>query len=336
LKGGADARCRLLIEESVRRNIGDSLLLSGGLDTSILVHLASKESRPRCFTVSFEPGAAPDVFYAKSIAKRLGLEWTLVELKDTQLEERLVDVIRILATFDPMEVRNSVAVYHGMVAAQDAGCSKVMTGDGADELFAGYSFSFNLKPREMMRKLRALWRVMRFSSVPMAGSLGLEASLPYLDRRVVRWAEKLGPGDLVGARRGRKYGKLVLRRAFERVIGRRSAWRVKIPIEYGSGTTSLQNFYASKIRDEAMARRSREARLDDGVRIRDKEHLAYYEMYRTIFPPPREASSTDNRCPECAADLKSSSRFCTTCGAYPVRAVKAGSTADATLKPSAG
>jgi asparagine synthase (glutamine-hydrolysing) len=314
------AECRTIIESSILRDAGDSILLSGGLDTSIVASVVAERARPRCFTVFFPLADAPDLPYARAIARRLKLDWEALELSPEILPQRLLEVIRVLETFDPMEVRNSVAVYHGLAAARDQGLSKVMTGDGVDELFAGYSFSFNLPPREIKSRLRDLRKVMRFSSRPMARALGVSASLPYLDKSVVKFASTLGPGQLVGSRGGRRYGKLILRVAFQEVIGKRSAWRVKTPIEYGSGTTCLPRYYGTKISDGAFVRGKREA-ASSGVTIRDKEHLEYYKLYRSIFPPPSERARTAHRCPSCGADVRRGSKFCVTCGAYPIVAV---------------
>lgn len=315
-------RCRQVVEDSVHRNLGDSLLLSGGLDTSIIAHIASVEERPRCYTVEFSIAEAPDVPYARAIATKLNLDWKVLKLAPEMLRDRLTDVIRILKTFDPMEVRNSVAVYHGLLAAREEGFSNVMTGDAADELFAGYSFCFNLPAAELTRKLRDLWEVMHFSSSPMAEALGISASLPYLDPTVVAFAKTLGPMELVGFRNGRKFGKLILRLAFEKIIGRRISWRVKTPIEYGSGTTYLPKYYAAKVTDGGFTRGQRDA-WSNGVRIRDKEHLEYYKLYRAIFPPPSAEASTRFRCPDCGSDVRPGSTFCTVCGAYPITSVAA-------------
>jgi asparagine synthase (glutamine-hydrolysing) len=313
----AAAECAEVIGGSVKRSLGDSILLSGGLDTTIIAHLVAR-AKPKCYTVFFPLWDAPDIPYARSTAKRLSLDLELLELRPEVLPERLGEVIRVLRTFDPMEVRNSLTVYHGMMAARDGGFSQVMTGDGADELFAGYSFSFNLPPTQLKKRLRDLWKVMRFSSKPMAESLGISALLPYLDRSVVDFAKTLGPGQLVGSRGGKKYGKLILRVAFEKTIGKRSAWRVKTPIEYGSGITHLPRYYASKIGDGEFARAKRDAASRDGVEIRDKEHLEYYTIYRRVFPPPSATARTGLTCPRCGADVRPRSSFCVTCGAYPI------------------
>lgn len=317
------AECKNIIERSIFRNEGDALLLSGGLDTSIIANVIAERARPKCFTVFFPLAEAPDLFYARLIARKLRVDWEVLKLTPELLADRLTDVIRVLKTFDPMEVRNSVTVYHGLMAARDQGFSSVMTGDAADELFAGYSFSFNLPPSDLLKRLRDLWGVMNFSSRPMADDLGISASLPYLDKSVVAYADTLMPRQLVGTRNERRYGKLILRVAFEGTIGKRSAWRVKTPVEFGSGTTLLPKYYAGKIKDDTFNQGVNEASSRDGVRIRDKEHLEYYRLFRTMFSPPSETAHADQRCPCCGADVRRNSSFCVTCGAYPIVPVAA-------------
>lgn len=319
---GTVARCRTLLMESVERNMGDSIMFSGGLDTTIMAHLSViAGAKPACYTVAFTEADAPDIPFARSVARKLGLEWNLLRLTPEMLNEELPQVIRILKTFDPMEVRNGVAVYHGLLAAREEGFSKAMTGDAADELFAGYSFSFNLRSEELMDKLRALWRVMHFSSGPMAAGLSMSASLPFLDPAVAAFAATLGPSDLVGVHDSKKFGKLILREAFEEMIGSEVAWRVKTPIEYGSGTTHLPRFYEARVSDEAFRAGVSSSMAKDGVKIRDKEHLQYYSFYRSIFLPPSATATTRCRCPDCGGDVRPESRFCTTCGSYPIAPV---------------
>ncbi len=316
--------CRRVIEQAVSRNLGDSLLLSGGLDTTVVAHLSAQHAAPKCFTVCFPLAPAPDIPYARGVAGKLGLKWELLKLSTRSLDEDLVEVIKTLKTFDPMEVRNSVATFHGMRVAKEQGFSLVMTGDAADELFAGYSFIFELGPWEMRRRLRQLWRVMHFSSKPMAAALGGAAALPYLDPTVIRFARKLGPKELVGLRGGRKYGKLILRVAFQETMGARSAWRKKTPIEYGTGTTYLTRYYSDSVGDEAFLRQRKHAAVRDGVEIRDKEQAVYYRIYRRMFPPPAATAVTTKRCPKCGGDLAAGATFCLLCGAYPVTAAEVG------------
>ena len=93
------------LEESVRRNLTDGLLLSGGLDTAMLAYLTSKWVKPSCVTVALRDAPAPDVDYAKLVASRLELKHHVHYFGNEELDENIQDVIRILKSFDPMEIR---------------------------------------------------------------------------------------------------------------------------------------------------------------------------------------------------------------------------------------
>ncbi|MFC2048303.1 asparagine synthase C-terminal domain-containing protein, partial [Chloroflexota bacterium] len=160
------------LEESVKRNLTDGLLLSGGLDTAILAYLASKWAKPSCITVALRGAPALDVDYAKLVASRLKLEHYVHYFGNEELDEGIQAVIRILKSFDPMEIRNSVATYIALKAGKDRRLSTFMTGDGGDELFGGYSFLFGLTREQLDTALRKLWTNMSFSSIYLAKDLG--------------------------------------------------------------------------------------------------------------------------------------------------------------------
>lgn len=313
---------RAAIEQSIHDNLGDSLLLSGGLDTSIIAHMASRERKISCYTVIFPYIKSPDLHYARYIVRKLDLPWRLVKiLPGKEIDEKLLAVIEIMHTFDPMEVRNSVVIYEALNNAAHDDMKIVMTGDGCDELFAGYSFIYNLNSKALLSRLRRLWRIMSFSSIKIARSLSISVSLPYLDERVKKVAKKLTYTQFVGIRSGVKYGKFILRVAFESIIGKELAWRVKMPIEQGSGTSYLPFYFDNRISDKMFMEERERIHNKEGVRIRDKEHLAYYLLYRKLFSPPTEIRKTKHSCPECGGDADPSSNFCKICGAYPIRAV---------------
>jgi asparagine synthetase B (glutamine-hydrolysing) len=93
------------------------------------------------------------------------------------------------------------------------GITESLTGDAADELFAGYSYIFNLPSEQVRQYLDFLNGVMRFSSAPMGASLGVIAQLPYLDPSVRDVALTMSRDGLVGERDGQRFGKKILREA---------------------------------------------------------------------------------------------------------------------------
>jgi len=306
------------LEESVKRNLTDGLLLSGGLDTTILACLAAKWTRPSCITVAMRGAPTPDVGYARLVASQMRLEHHVHYFSYDELEEGLRASIRVMKSFDPMEIRNSAAIYVALKAGKKLGLKTFMTGDGADELFGGYSFLFGLERAELEAELKKLWDNMRFASVYLAEDLGVEARLPFLDPRFKTLAENLDVRLKVKSEAGQVWGKWVLRKASEKLIPREVAWRVKAPIEVGTGTTILPWLFDSRIPDAGFARKRDNYLKEDGVVIRDKEHLHYYQIYRELFGLPAGAGGGDRKCPQCGAGVGEKATFCRTCGAYPI------------------
>ena len=306
------------LEESVRRNLTDGLLLSGGLDTAMLAYLTSKWVKPGCVTVALRDALAPDVDYAKLVASRLELRHHVHYFGNEELDENIRDVIRILKSFDPMEVRNSVAIYVALKVGRDQGMSTFMTGDGCDELFGGYSFLFGLTKEQLDKALKRIWNNMRFSSIPLAEALGVEVRLPYLDPQFKAFATDLDAGLKVRSEKGEVWGKWILRKAFENIMPQEIVWRVKAPIEVGSGTTILPSLFDSRISDLEFNEKKIRYLNEDRVVIRSKEHLFYYEIYRSVFGVPYRGVSNAKTCPDCGSNVEEGASFCKTCGAYPV------------------
>jgi len=115
---------------------------------------------------------------------------------------------------------------------------------------------------------------------------------------------------------GRKWGKWIVRKAFENLLPAEITWRVKTPIEYGCGTTTLPQIFDLRIRDSEFHEKQRLIKEVDGVALRDKEQLAYYEIFRETFG---ERPTTQGRtCPQCQYEVPEDATFCRTCGAYPI------------------
>ncbi|MEM4576114.1 MAG: asparagine synthase-related protein [Candidatus Nezhaarchaeales archaeon] len=312
------SRIRALLEEAVRRNLSEGLLLSGGLDTSILAAVASRFASPKAFTVGFDGAPTPDIEYAKIISSKLQLKHVVHRFSYEELWEAIKEVIRILKTFDPMEVRNSAVLYVSLRLAKEHGVKTVMTGDGSDELFAGYSFLFGLSYEELKLKLKKLWENMHFSSIPLAKELGLEAKLPFLDPEFKSFAMSISPRYKVRRKGGKVYGKWILRKAFEGILPNEIVWRDKAPIEFGSGTAILPELFDERISDDEFEAKKREYLELDGVSIRSKEQLFYYEVYRSIVGRPHQTNVSGKSCPYCKSSVSEKATYCRTCGAYPI------------------
>jgi len=306
------------LEESVKRNLTDGLLLSGGLDTTVLACLASRWARPSCITVAMRGAPTPDVGYARLVASRLGLKHYVHYFENDELDEGIRTSIRVMKSFDPMEIRNSAAIYVALKVGRERGVKAFMTGDGGDELFGGYSFLFGLNRDELEAELKKLWANMRFSSVHLAEELGVEVRLPFLDPKFKTLAENLDVRLKVISEGGQVWGKWILRKAFEKIIPREIAWRAKAPIEVGTGTTILPWLFDSRISDSEFSEKKNKYIEQDRVVIRSKEHLSYYQIYRELIGLPSASGSGAKSCPDCGAGVDEGSTFCRTCGAYPI------------------
>ena len=301
---------------AVERNLGDTILLSGGLDSSIIALLASKMGDLKAISICLKDSPCKDLKYARIVADFLDIEHLIFLFDIDELKEGIRETIRVLKTFDPMEVRNSAAIYMALRYAREIGGELVMTGDGGDELFAGYSFLYNLSLDELDIKIRRLWRRMSFSSVKLGEALGIEVRQPYLDREVMSFAERLDSRFRVGFRDGRKYGKYILRVAFEDQLPEEIVWRVKVPIEGGCGTSNLPKIFENNIKDFKELRGR--YLIEDGVKIRSQEQLFYYQIYRRFFGPPHPDGSTGKICPLCHSNIPEDAIHCRVCGAYPI------------------
>jgi asparagine synthase (glutamine-hydrolysing) len=306
------------LEESVGRNLGDGLLLSGGLDTAILAYLAVKWVKPGCVTVALRGAPAPDVEYAELVASRLELDHDVYYFDREELDDSIRAVVRIMKTFDPMGIRNDAAVYIALKMGREKGLSTIMTGDACDELFAGYSFFFGLTREQLDAALKRMQVDMRFSSEYLARELGLEVRIPFLDPQFKAMAADLDVGLKVRSERGQVWGKWVLRKAFENIMPPEIVWRTKAPVEVGTGTTILPALCDLGISDPEFSQKKAKYLREDGVTIRDKEHLCYYEIYRDEIGVPYARDSEARSCPGCGSNVEQETSFCRTCGAYPI------------------
>lgn len=311
-------KLRRLLEASVKKNIAEGMLLSGGLDTSIIAKIASKYRKLKAFTVSFEEAPSPDIEYAKQIAEKFNLEHTIHNLRMEKLYHELPTTIRVMNSFDPMEIRNTVVILVGLEAAKEAGINAILTGDGADELFAGYSFLFNYSKKELERELQKMWKNMRFSSIAIAKYLNMEVKLPYLDEDFQPFAKQIDPQLKVHKENNGVIGKWILRKAFEGALPQNIVWRVKTPIEQGSGTAYLPQLFDELISDTEFEEKKQKILREDHVEIRDKEHLTYYEIYRSEIGVPSATNPEGKTCPKCNSNVPTEATYCRTCGAYPI------------------
>lgn len=299
--------CRQLaasLNEAVERNPAQGLLLSGGLDSSILAIFAPEV---KALTTGLKGAHAPDVDYGMKVAAALGLEHHRSFFSAEEAIAALPKVIKMLKTFD-LALPNDIAIYFALKLAQECGITSVMTGDGADELFAGYSYMHQLGDKQLHSYIHRLARTMRFSSANLGQELGLEIKQPYLDRELIALALEIDPCWKVVNERGKTWGKWILRKAFETRLPQQIIWREKTAIEYGSGTCELRQLISAQVCDFEVKKR------EYGISFINKEHLFYYEIYREVVGEVPLAKEGEERCPCCGAAAPDPG-YCPICGA---------------------
>jgi asparagine synthase (glutamine-hydrolysing) len=303
------------LAESVKRNYTDALLLSGGLDSSILANIVN----PRySWTIAFGNDAM-DLSFARTVAAKYSKKHTEVILTDVELLNIIKEIIKLFKTFDPIEIRNSSVMYAGLSKAREEGISTIMTGDGGDELFAGYNYLkryfFNIQM--LKAELQRLWDTMHFSSRIIGRNLGMNVKTPFLDNKFICYAKSIDIVKLIGEHLNDWWGKFILRKCYEQELGNEIVWRPKQAQEQGAGVINIRDLLIKNLDDGSYKQNTTKA-LSEGVIIKDKEQLYYYSIFRMYFSPPKEEECLSVRCPKCNCCFKWRGSFCRTCGSFPV------------------
>jgi asparagine synthase (glutamine-hydrolysing) len=135
---------------------------------------------------------------------------------------------------------------------------------------------------------------------------------------MVNFAKSIPVNLKVKEENGEKFGKWILRKAFEKKIPKTIAWRKKSPMQDGAGTTALTNLFEILIPDDVFKKRVKELQESDKVFIQSKESLHYYDIYKKYCRPPYELHSSSIKCPKCQFSVESNTKFCRMCGSYPI------------------
>jgi asparagine synthase (glutamine-hydrolysing) len=304
------------ISDAVTSCKSNCISLSGGLDSSILAYYVNK--KVKAIVVVTQDFPASDLMFSQLIAKQFELNLVIKNATIEEMMSAIEETIKILHVFNHIEIRNSIVMYIAIKAAKENGCTGIITGDGGDELFAGYSFFLRKQKEELQNDLERIWKIMHFPTQKIGLALGIKIDSPFLDDRVAKYAKSI-PADLkVREENGKKYGKWILRKAFEDLIPKSIVWREKSPMQDGSGTSGLTSFFEGMIKDSVFESKAKSFLENDKVRLKTKESLYYYEVYRKYYEPPFVSSHTKSRCPDCQNDVQVGSHFCRMCGSFPI------------------
>ncbi|MCK4463611.1 MAG: asparagine synthase C-terminal domain-containing protein [Candidatus Omnitrophica bacterium] len=279
---------------AVQRNRADGLLLSGGLDSSIL---ASINSNTKAITINFK-SYGEDIKYSTSVAKILNMEHYQKSVDIDEAIEAIPEVIKTLKTFDPA-IPNDLIVYFGLKLAKKLGIDEVMTGDGADEFFAGYSFMQDIDALDDY--IKNLSHCIRFSSNELGKFLNIPILQPYLDNEVINLCVKIKKDFKIKKEGNRIWGKWILRKAFEDILPKEIIWQNKRSLEYGSGMTKIRDIISSKVFDNEFEEVTNSG---NPIKFMNKEHFYYYRIYKDVVGEIPKAKQKEKECPGCGAEIK--------------------------------
>ena len=307
---------RMNLEEITLHCDANWIALSGGLDSSILGHIKKGEGL-NAITIIAKDFLGTDLTYSQIVSRHINTPLELKYVNTNEILDAVKNTIKILKNFNDIEIRNSIVSYLYLHALKEKNVKKVITGDGADEIFAGYNFLIKKDHDELQTELKRMKKIMHFTSEKIAHELGISVQMPYIDENIIKLAETLPMEQLVNQKNGTKFGKWILRKAFENDLPQNVIWREKTPMQNGSGTNGLTKLFDSVITDDIFQEKVKKIKNEDDVLIRTKESLHYYELYKENFEIP-ESDSEKNICSDCKAELVINSNFCRMCGKFPL------------------
>jgi asparagine synthase (glutamine-hydrolysing) len=273
---------RRRLETAVQNRIENGEMgawLSGGLDSSTFAALARPHVREFHTFVAGIAGAA-DLEFARIVAEHLGAQHHEVIVKLEDMLAALPDVIYNLESFDALLVRSSITNYLAAKRASDY-VPAVFSGEGGDELFAGYDYLKSLDPSTLEDELiditsrlhnTALQRVDRSAS-----GNGIVAHVCFLDPEVFDFALRIPPEyKLRGG-----VEKWILRQAMAGALPDKVLNRPKAKFWQGAGVENLLETYANdRISDNEF---ERERHLENALTLNTKEELFYYRIFHEQF-----------------------------------------------------
>ncbi|WP_168401018.1 asparagine synthase B [Erwinia amylovora] len=298
------------LEESVKSHLMSDVpygvLLSGGLDSSIISAITKRYAAKRVededksdawwpqlhsFAVGLE--GSPDLKAAKAVAEHLGTVHHEIHFTVQEGLDAIRDVIYHIETYDVTTIRASTPMYLMSRKIKAMGIKMVLSGEGADEVFGGYLY-FHKAPNarefheENVRKLHALHMFDCARANKAMSAWGVEARVPFLDKKFLDVAMRINPQDKMCGSNG-KMEKHIMRQCFASYLPESVAWRQKEQFSDGVGYSwidTLKEMAAAQVSDQQL----------ETARFRfpyntptSKEAYLYRAIFAELFPLPSAA-----------------------------------------------
>ena len=299
------------LEEAVKRQLMSDVpygvLLSGGLDSSVISAIAKKYAGKRVETDnkkdawwpqlhSFAIGleGAPDLIKAREVARFIGTVHHEIHYTIQEGLDAIRDVIYYIETYDVTTVRASTPMYLLARVIKSMGIKMVLSGEGADEVFGGYLY-FHKAPtaqafhEETVRKLGKLHLYDCLRANKSLAAWGVEGRVPFLDKDFLDIAMRLNPEAKMCP--GSTIEKKIVRKAFADMLPDSVAWRQKEQFSDGVGYSwidTLKALTAEAVSDEQMAHATERFPINTP---QNKEEYYYRSIFQEHFPSESAARS---------------------------------------------
>lgn len=299
------------LEDAVRRQLMSDVpygvLLSGGLDSSVISAIAQKyaphriedDSRspaywPRLHSFAVGLKGAPDLEKARMVAEHIGTVHHEINYTIQEGLDAIRDVIYYTETYDVTTVRASTPMYLLARVIKSMGIKMVLSGEGADEIFGGYLY-FHKAPTaeefhdETVRKLGKLHLYDCLRANKSLSAWGVEGRVPFLDKEFLDVAMRLNPAAKMCP--GREIEKRIVREAFASMLPEAVAWRQKEQFSDGVGYSwidTLKEMTAAQVTDEQMAHAAERFPVNTPL---CKEEYYYRSIFAEHFPSESAARS---------------------------------------------
>lgn len=259
--------------------------LSGGLDSSIIAAVAQQhQGSLHTFSVGVE--GSRDLIAARQVSRHLGTLHHEYLITPAEVIAKLPEIIYFLESFDQDLVRSAIPCYFtSRLAAEHV--KVILTGEGADELFAGYTYYKGIPDeqilhQELRRSVSSLHNInlQRVDRMVMAHSI--EGRVPFLDLKMIELAQRI-PVHLK-LRGNPPVEKWILRKAFEDSLPSEIVWRQKEQFDEGSGTVDLLTEMLATTMGDAEAQAYRQRHPE--VHLRSAEECHYHQLFREVFDHP--------------------------------------------------